>query len=161
HRPALLAGALVIWSLTLGLAGFATGLALLAFARLLSGGVATIARPVAVSLTGDIYDPDRRGRALANLDAGQAAGTAVCFLAGALAVRLLNWQWLFWCLAASGVVMALAVRRMPEPSPARAPGPSLGPVLRSLVRVPTNRLVLIADSVGNFFFAGVASFSVL
>ncbi len=55
--------------------GFAAGLALLAVARLVSGGVATIARPVSVSLAGDLYHPHRRGRALAALDAGQAAGT--------------------------------------------------------------------------------------
>jgi MFS family permease len=30
-----------------------------------------------------------------------------------------------------------------------------------LVRIPTNVVVLISDSLGNFFFAGVASFSVL
>ncbi len=34
-------------------------------------------------------------------------------------------------------------------------------MLRTLVRIPTNRVVLAADSVSNFFFAGVASFSVL
>jgi MFS family permease len=34
-------------------------------------------------------------------------------------------------------------------------------VLLTLVRIRTNLVVLAADSVGNFFFAGVASFSVL
>jgi MFS family permease len=161
HRPTVVAVALVIWSLTLGLAGFATGLLVLAVARVVSGGVATIARPVAVSLAGDIYHPSRRGRALAALDAGQAIGTGVCFLLGALAVRFLTWRWLFWWMTLIGLALAVAARGIAEPTPVRQPGPSLRTVLVTLVRIRTNRLVLTADSVGNFFYAGVASFSVL
>lgn len=161
NRAAVIVIAVTAWSLALGVAGFAGGLFLLAAARLVSGGVASIARPVSVSLTGDLYRPDRRGRALAALDAGQAAGTAVCFVLGAVAVRFLSWRWLFWGLAIVGLVLALTARTLDEPAPLRPPGPSLSAVLRALVRIRTNVLVLASDSVGNFFFAGVASFSVL
>ena len=161
HRPAIIGIAVVLWSAALGLAGFATGFALLAVARLVSGGVATIARPVSVSLTGDLYRPEYRGRALAALDAGQAAGTAVCFVLGAVAVRFFSWRWLFWGLAVIGVVLAISARGLDDPVPTRPPGPSLPEVLRTLVHTRTNVIVLAADSVGNFFFAGVASFSVL
>ncbi len=79
--------------------------------------MATIARPVAVSLAGDIYDPGYRGRALAVLDAGQAVGTAFCFLLGALALHLLDWRWLFWWLAGLGIVLAVAARGARGPCP--------------------------------------------
>jgi MFS family permease len=161
HRPLIIAVALLGWSLALGVAGFAMGFALLAGARLVSGGVATVARPVAVSLAGDIYHPHRRGRALAALDAGQAVGTAACFLLGALAVHFLNWRWLFWGLALTGLGLAVAARGVPEPARSRPPGPNLGTVLRVLVETRTNVIVLTADSVSNFFFAGAASFAVL
>jgi len=161
RRPVIIAVALVGWSLALGVAGFAMGFALLAGARLVSGGVATIARPVAVSLAGDLYHPRDRGRALAALDAGQAAGTAVCLLLGAVAVHFLTWRWLFWGLAAAGLLLAVGARRLQEPAGLRPPGPGLWDVLRTLVRIRTNVVVLVADSVGNFFFAGVASFAVL
>ncbi len=161
HRPAIIGVAVLIWSVALGLAGLATGVLLLAVARLISGGVATIARPVSVSMAGDLYHPERRGRALAALDAGQAAGTGVCFIMGALALHFLSWRWLFWGLAGVGLVLALRARTVTDPAPSRRPGPPLRPVLATLVRIRTNRLVLLADSVGNFFFAGVASFSVL
>jgi MFS family permease len=161
HRRTVVAVAVVLWSLALGVAGLAAGFAVLAAGRLFSGAVATVARPVSVSLAGDMYHPQQRGRALAALDAGQAAGTAVCFLLGALAVRFLSWRYLFWGLAAAGVLLALAARRLDDPVPSRPAGPGVGSVLRTLVRIPTNRAVLAADSVGNFFFAGVASFSVL
>lgn len=161
HRVLVVSAALVGWSLSLGLAGFAQGLLLLAVARVLSGGIATVARPVAVSLAGDIYHTSERGRALALLDTGQAVGTAVCYLIGAAAVAWLSWRWLFFLLAAVGVGMALACSRVPEPARTGEPGPPLMEMLRMLVTVRTNVIVLAADSVGNFFFAGVASFAVL
>jgi len=161
HRPLVIAGAVALWSLALGFAGLATGVLLLGIARLVSGAVATVARPATVSLAGDLYHPHRRGRALAALDAGQAAGTGVCFGLGALAVHFLSWRWLFFGLAAVGVALALGIRTVEDPAPVRPPGPSLPTVLRTLVEIRTNRLVLVSDSVGNFFYAGVASFAVL
>jgi MFS family permease len=161
HRVMVLTLSLVGWSLFLGVSGLATGFLLLAVGRLLSGGVATVARPVAVSLSGDLFDVRDRGMALAALDAGQAVGTAVCYLLGAAAVHFLDWRWLFWFLAIAGVAMALTVRELPDPVPHRHPGPSLRSVLRVLVKIRTNVLVLLSDSVGNFFYAGVASFAVL
>lgn len=161
NRVIVLTVALAAWSLVLGLAGFADGLLMLGAARLISGGVATIARPVAVSLAGELFHVSNRGRALAALDAGQAVGTALCFLLGAAAVRYLDWRWLFWWLGAAGLGLALLVRHLPDPTPVRRPGPSIGVVLRTLIAIRTNVIVLLADGVGNFFYAGVASFSVL
>jgi MFS family permease len=161
QRVMVLVVALIGWSLALGAAGFATGVALLAVARTVSGGVATIARPVSVSLTGDLFQPEDRGKALATLDTGQAIGTAVCFLLGSLAVKLLDWRWLFWLLGAGGVVLALLTSKLEDPVPVRASGPPIHKVLWSLLRIRTNLVVLVSDSVGNFFFAGAASFSVL
>ena len=161
HRVMVVSIALVGWSLALGLAGFAQGLLLLAVARVLSGGIATVARPVAVSLAGDFYQVAERGRALALLDAGQAVGTAVCFVLGALAVHLLSWRWLFFWLAAIGVLMATVSSRVTEPVRTGPPGPPLGVMLRTMVTIRTNRIVLLADAVGNFFYAGAASFAVL
>jgi MFS family permease len=160
-RVVVVAVAVAAWSLVLGVAGFATSLLMLGAARLISGGVATIARPVAVSLAGDMFHVRNRGSTLAALDAGQAVGTALCFLLGAAAVRYLDWRWLFWWLAIAGLGLVAVVWRLPEPRPDRRAGPPLGVVLRNLVTIKTNVIVLLADSVGNFFFAGAASFSVL
>jgi len=160
-RVTLLALALVGWSLLLGLAGLAAGLVVFALARLASGAVATVARPVAVSLCGDLYHPARRGQALAALDAGPAVGAAACFLLGAAALALGDWRLLFFWLAALGLVTAVISRRLPDPAPSRDVGPGTWETLRVLVGIRTNLVVLLADSLGNFFYAGAASFSVL
>lgn len=161
HRILAVTVALVLWSLALGGAGFATGVVALGAARVVSGGVATIARPVAVSLAADLYVPERRARAFAGLDVGQAVGTAVCFALGALAVRLLDWRWLFWWLAVAGVGLAVVTARVGEPERTGPPGPPLAGVLVMLLTIRTNVTVLVADSIGNFFYSGVASFAVL
>lgn len=161
HRIMVVTIALVGWSLALGTAGFAHGLFLLAVARVLAGGISTVARPVAVSLAGDFYTLVDRGRALATLDAGQAVGTAICFGLGALAVHLLSWRWLFFWLGGLGLVMALVASRLVEPVRTGPPGPPLGVMLRTLLHIKTNLVVLVADSIGNFFYAGAASFAVL
>jgi predicted MFS family arabinose efflux permease len=161
HRITVVSIALIGWSLSLGLAGFAQGLLLLAVARVLSGGIATVARPVAVSLAGDFYQSADRGRGLATLDAGQAIGTALCFALGALAIHLLSWRWLFFWLAGIGVAMAAVSSRLPEPVRSGPPGPPLRAMMRTLLTTRTNVIVLVADSVGNFFYAGAASFAVL
>lgn len=161
HRIAVITVALIGWSVALSLAGLARGLLLLAVARILSGGMATVARPVAVSLTGDFFALADRGKALATLDTGQAVGTAVCFALGALAVHLLDWRWLFFWLAAIGLGMAVFTGRLQEPARTGPPGPSLTGMLHAFVHIRTNLIVLVADSVGNFFYAGAASFSVL
>lgn len=161
HRVAVVTVAAVLWSAGLGVAGFADGIVLLAVARVASGAVATVARPLSVSMAGDLYRPAERGRALAGLDAGQAAGTAVCFLLGALALEFFDWHWLFWFLAIAGCLLAVATSRLREPLSRRDPGPPVLQVLRVLVRTRTNMVVLAADSVGNFFYAGAASFAVL
>lgn len=161
HRIMIISIALIGWSLSLGLAGFARGLLLLAVARVLSGGISTVARPVAVSLAGDFYAVVDRGRALATLDTGQAVGTAVCFGLGALAVHLLSWRWLFFWLAIIGLLMTAVAVRLREPARTGPPGPPLKLMLRTLLTIRTNLIVLIADSIGNFFYAGAASFAVL
>lgn len=161
HRVLVVTLALVGWSLALGAAGFAAGVVVLGVARVGSGALATVARPVAVSMAGDLYPPEDRGRVLAVLDSGQAVGTAICFALGALAVHLLDWRWLFWWLAALGVALAAVGSRMDEPARTGPPGPDLRQMLTLLVTIRTNVVVLVADSVGNFFYSGVASFAVL
>ena len=161
HRVAVITVALVVWSLVLGVAGLATGFVVLAVARVISGGVATVARPAAVSMTGDTFEPAERGRALAVLAVAGVVGTALCYLLGAVAVGVANWRWLFIALAGAGIGLALASSRLDEPMVSRGQSPRFTTVLGSLVRIRTNLVVQVADSISTFFFAGVTTFAVL
>ena len=154
RRVVIITVSLVAWSLALGLAGLATGFVILCLARLLSGGVASVARPAAISIAGDSFEAAERGRAVAVLAVAGVLGSAACYLLGAISVGLLNWRWLFALLAGAGVALALAAARLDDPLVERREAPAIGQVMVSLLRIRTNLVVQIADSIGTFFLRG-------
>lgn len=176
-RRAVLAAALLVWSLALGVAGLAAGFAVLAAGRLVSGATSSVARPGAVSVIGDGYGLDARTRALARLDATEAAGAAACYLAAAAAVAIGSWRLAFFGLAAAGLLLALGARHLPaaragagsadaagSASASAGASGAAGVAVRSALTVlciRTNLVALASDSVGNFFYAGATSFGVL
>jgi MFS family permease len=138
RRVVVITTALVVWSLVLGAAGLATGFLLLALARLVSGAVATVARPAAVSVAGDSFEPGERGRATAVLAVAGVVGVSGCYLLGALSVGLLNWRWMFVLLGAAGVLLSLASSRQREPGGRTVESPRFVEVMGSLLRIRTN-----------------------
>ena len=52
--------------------------------------------PVALAVVGDVFDDDKRARALGNLGAIETMGWVWGPLYGALLVRFLSWHWQFW-----------------------------------------------------------------
>src|SRR5579875_2158258 len=91
-RRAVLAGALLVWSIALGVAGLAAGLLVLAAGRLVSGAASSAARPSAVSVLADRPHAVRRGRVLARLDAAESGGAALSYLAVAGALAVGGWR---------------------------------------------------------------------
>ncbi len=65
--------------------------------------------PVALAVVGDVFDDDKRARALGNLGAIETFGWVWGPLYGALLVRFLDWRWQFWLnipLALVGLALA-------------------------------------------------------
>ena len=65
--------------------------------------------PVALAVVGDVFDEDKRARALGNLGAIETMGWVWGPLYGALLVRFLSWRWQFWLnipLALIGLALA-------------------------------------------------------
>ncbi len=65
--------------------------------------------PVALAVVGDVFDEDKRARALGNLGAIETMGWVWGPLYGALLVRFLDWRWQFWLnipLALVGLALA-------------------------------------------------------
>jgi len=64
--------------------------------------------PVALAVVGDVFDEDRRARALGTLGAIETLGWVWGPLYGAMLVRFLDWRWQFWLnipLAIVGMVL--------------------------------------------------------
>ncbi|MDQ6796503.1 MAG: MFS transporter [Actinomycetota bacterium] len=191
RRMRLLAVGVGAWTVAMALAGAATSFAMLLGARVLLGAVTATARPTTSSMVGDLYPVERRGRALGVIQSGMLIGTATGFLIGGVIGAALSWRYAFWALAVAGVALAAAFWRLPEPprtGAGRAPPPPpdgtaeprprarpdprlvlegdvarlpLWNAVRYVLSIRTNVVVIIATSVGTFFFVGVETFGVL
>jgi MFS family permease len=128
-RTRLLAIALTFWSVATGLAAFAQGFALLAVSRLGVGIGEGATNPAGYSLVYDYFGKDRRGLAMAVIAAAIALGLGGSSVLGGLAadwwdrlyaggsalLGLSGWQFAFLVASAPGLLLAVALARMPEP----------------------------------------------
>ena len=114
RRTLLLAWAVVVWTVCMGLNGLATSYALLFAARLGVGAVEANG-PAAVSLLSDYYPVKDRARMMGLYQAGALVGAIVGLVAGGVAVQLGGYRWAFWMWIPFGIATALFLLRMPEP----------------------------------------------
>jgi MFS family permease len=162
-RTPLLAAGVALWGVTMLVAGAATSFAWLLASRAALGALTAGAMPIVLSLSGDYFDAGVRARCYARVAAGELVGSGFGFLAGGNLAAVLSWRWAFWILVPPALVLALAIRRgLPEPrrgGERRVAG--LLPAVRYVLGVRTNVLLLVAGAVGNFFYAGVRTFTVV
>jgi MFS family permease len=114
RRTLLLAWAVVVWTVCMGLNGLATSYTLLFAARLGVGAVEANG-PAAVSLLSDYYPVKDRARMMGLYQSGALIGAIVGLIAGGVAVQLGGYRWAFWMWIPFGVFTALFLLRMPEP----------------------------------------------
>jgi branched-chain amino acid transport system ATP-binding protein len=97
------------------LTGFAAGIWLLVFARIVNGAGILVNGPIHKSLLADYYDPDERGRVFGLHESATPAGSIVApLLAGALAA-LLSWRLPFIVLGLPILACCLLALRLREP----------------------------------------------
>jgi len=135
HRPRLLAGAIILWSLATAACGLANNFTELFIARMMVGvGEAALA-PVAYSLIADLFQPQRRARAFSIYAMGIYLGTGVAFILGGKLVGWLDalppmtlpwngeplagWHLAFLIAGVPGLFLALALMFVREARPAR------------------------------------------
>ena len=111
------------------LSALAPNLAVLAVARALAGGLFAAVIPAALVYVGDTVGMDSRHKALADLMAATAVGTALATVFGGLAAYLGAWRLAFAAPALAGGVLALLLARLPEPE-GFAPESREGPLVR-------------------------------
>src|ERR671920_125807 len=97
------------------LSAAAPNLAVLIAARALAGGLFAAVVPASLVYVGDTVGMDSRQRALADLMAASAVGTALATVLGGLAAYLDAWRIAFAAPALAGGVLALMLARLPEP----------------------------------------------
>src|ERR671920_1593059 len=97
------------------LSAAAPNLAVLISARALAGGLFAAVVPASLVYVGDTVGMDSRQRALADLMAASAVGTALATVLGGLAAYLDGWRVAFAAPALAGAALAVLLARLPEP----------------------------------------------
>ncbi len=97
------------------ISALAPNLGVLVVTRALVGGLFAAVIPAALVYVGDTVGMDSRQKALADLMAASAVGTALATALGGLAAYLDAWRIAFAVPALAGGVLALLLRRLPEP----------------------------------------------
>ena len=134
------------------LSAAAPNLTVLISARALAGGLFAAVIPASLVYVGDTVGMDSRQKALADLMAASAVGTALATVLGGLAAYLDAWRLAFATPALAGVALAVLLTRLPEPKgfdAENAEGPlvQVGRVLRRPWAVAVVGVALVEGAV--------------
>ncbi len=97
------------------LSALAPNLTVLIVARALAGGLFAAVIPASLVYIGDTVGMDSRQKALADLMAASAVGTALATVFGGLAAYLDSWRFAFAAPALAGAALVILLARLPEP----------------------------------------------
>jgi MFS transporter, Spinster family, sphingosine-1-phosphate transporter len=157
-RTRLIAGAVTVWSVATGFAGFARSFAQLAATRSVVGVGEATYMTVAPSLIADTYAPGKRGRAMSLFYIASPVGAALGVILGGLIAAAYGWRIACFMVGMPGVVLALTMTRFPEPprglmDPEQmSERPSLRVAARELVTNTPFLLLVLAYTVQSFSY---------
>ena len=120
---------------------FAMSPLLLGIARGTAGGFFGAAYPASLIYLGDTVPPDRRQEGITRLMVGVAIGTGSASLLGGLIAQVWTWRAMFVATGLLALVLAWALRRLPQPEEIRTHRNAAAPFLQVL-RSPTAVFVL-------------------
>ena len=103
RKPVLIGGIVIFLAGSL-LCGFANSMAALIAFRLLQGLGAGAIQPVSMTIVGDLYSLEQRGRVQGLMSSVWAVSAVIGPLAGGLIVDHLPWAWIFWINLPVGVL---------------------------------------------------------
>lgn len=105
-----------VWSIFTSLSGFAQSFIQLFLMRSVLGiGEAGYA-PAALSLIGDYFPKEQRGRVLSIWSVGNLIGTALGLILGGLVAQRFGWRWAFYIVGIPGLITAFLIWRTTEPA---------------------------------------------
>lgn len=108
-RKGVVAGSLALWSAFTVICGLATNFWGLMLARLGVGIGEAGGSPPAHAMLSDLYEKEKRGRALALYSCGLYVGTLLGYALGGVLSDTLNWRMAFFVVGAPGIVFAIIV----------------------------------------------------
>ncbi|BCL79931.1 MFS transporter [Ktedonobacteria bacterium brp13] len=172
-RKNIIAASVTIWSVATALAGITHNfIHLLAVRSVLGVGEAGYA-PASLSMIGDYFPSEVRGRRLSIWSTGNLIGTALGLIAGGALAQVLGWRWVFYIVGIPGLICAFLVWRIAEPKRGAfdhgkdnaqnetstmhgsIAGPGFSRALRHLIKTPTY-WILVAAFICSFFIIGAA-----
>ncbi len=169
-RKNIVAICVSVWSVATTLAGFTTNFIQLFMTRTVLGiGEAGYA-PATLSLLGDYFPKESRGRILSFYSIGNLIGTAFGLIMGGIVADKFGWHWAFFIVGLPGLIAAFLIWRATEPArgvyeqedgdDASTTHGGLGKdfwgAVKHLFRIPTYWIILGAF-IFSFFTVGGAS----
>ncbi len=105
-----------LWSIATTFGGLTRNFIQLFFTRSLLGiGEAGYA-PASLSLLGDFFPKEQRGRILSYWSVGNLIGTALGLIIGGIIADRLGWRWAFYAVGIPGLITAFLIWRASEPT---------------------------------------------
>lgn len=108
-RKPILVGGIALFVLASLLCGLAWSMATLIGFRLLQGIGAGAIQPVTMTIIGDLYKLEERGRAQGMMASVWATSAVIGPLAGGLIVDNVAWAWIFWINIPIGILAAIGI----------------------------------------------------
>ncbi len=166
HRPRLIAGAILLWSLLTAASGAAKGFVSMALPRALIGVGESALAPSALSLLADRFKPSSLGLAAGLYYLGVPIGAGASLLIAGYLGPTLGWRNCFYLLGGMGVILALTMLlvRDPRDRPKQAAGLDFSAQTKQLIATLRRSPALCATIVGGVavhFAVGAASFDQL
>src|SRR5438128_9460420 len=115
RRKLILACGVLLWSAMTALSGLAQTFAALFACRLAVGIGEASCAPAANSLLGDLFPPDKRGRAIAVFMLGLPLGLALSNIVSGEIAAARNWRAALFVAGAPGVVLGILALWLPNP----------------------------------------------
>ena len=110
RKPVLLIG-IAIFVVGSLLCGVATSMPILIGFRLVQGAGAGAVQPIILTVVGDLYPLEERGRVQGYLSSVWGVSSVIGPLAGGLIVQHLSWSWIFWINVPVGLIAAALFTR--------------------------------------------------
>ena len=108
RKPVFIAGVAVFLVGSI-LCGFARSMPMLVAFRFLQGLGAGAVQPITVTLAGDLYTLEERGRVQGYISSIWGLSSIIGPLAGGLIVHSIGWQWIFWINVPFGIASVIMI----------------------------------------------------